>query len=69
MFSAKVLLLETERANAPTFAAALEKRGYAVTVERSTQAALKRSQTLSPDIVVLNAASLNCISWQMTSLS
>ena len=58
MFSAKVLLLETERANSPTFAAALEKRGYAVTVERSTQAALKRSQTLSPDIVVLNAASL-----------
>ena len=58
MSSAKVLLLETLRANAPTFAEALVKRGYAVTIERNTQAALKRSQTLSPDIVVLNAASL-----------
>ena len=58
MASAKVLLLEADRANAPTFAAALDKRGYAVTVERTAQTALKRSQSLSPDIVVLNAASL-----------
>jgi DNA-binding response OmpR family regulator len=58
MAIAKILLLESVRANAPSFAAALEKRGYAVTVERTAQAALKRSQSLSPDIVVLNAASL-----------
>jgi DNA-binding response OmpR family regulator len=58
MATAKVLLLESERANAPSFASALEKRGYAVTVERTAKAALKRSQTLSPDIVVLNVASL-----------
>jgi DNA-binding response OmpR family regulator len=58
MAAAKVLLLESDRANAPSFAAALEKRGYAVTTERTAQAALKRSQGLLPDIVVLNAASL-----------
>ncbi|MCC6188944.1 MAG: response regulator transcription factor [Anaerolineales bacterium] len=58
MATAKVLLLESERANTPSFAAALEKRGYAVTVERTAQAALRRSQSLSPDIIVLNAASL-----------
>jgi DNA-binding response OmpR family regulator len=58
MGTAKVLLLETERSTAPRFAGALEKRGYAVTLERSAPATLKRSQTLSPDIVILNAASL-----------
>ena len=58
MANAKVLLLESERANAPAYAPALEKRGYALTIERTAQAALKRSQHLSPDIVVLNAASL-----------
>jgi DNA-binding response OmpR family regulator len=56
--AAKILLLESDRANAPSYAAALEKRGYAVTTERTAQAALKRSQGLSPDVVVLNAASL-----------
>jgi DNA-binding response OmpR family regulator len=58
MATAKVLLLESERANAPSFAAALEKRGYALTVERTAKAALKRSQSVGPDILVLNAASL-----------
>lgn len=58
MALAKVLLLEIERANSPSFAGALEKRGYNVTVERTAQAAVKRSLSFSPDIVVLNAASL-----------
>jgi len=58
MAIAKVLLLESERANAPSFAAALEKRGYNLTVERTAKAALKRSQAFGPDILVLNAASL-----------
>ena len=58
MANPKVLLLEVQRANSPTFAAALEKRGYNVVVERVPQTALKRSASLSPDLVVLNAASL-----------
>ena len=58
MATAKILLLESERANGPSFAGALEKRGYAVTIERTAQAAFKRSQSLTPDIVILNAASL-----------
>lgn len=36
----------------------MEKRGYAVTVEHSTQALVKRLQSLTPDVVVLDAASL-----------
>lgn len=58
MATAKVLLLESERTTAPSFAPALEKRGYAVTVEHTMQAAVKSAQALEPDIVVLDAASL-----------
>ena len=58
MATAKILLLESERTTAPSFAPALEKRGYSVTVEHDTQAAVKRTQALSPDVVVLDAASL-----------
>ena len=58
MATAKVLLLESERTSAPSFAPALEKRGYAVTVEHDAQAALKKASALEPDVVVLDAASL-----------
>lgn len=58
MATAKILLLESERTNALSYAPALEKRGYAVSVEHQTSAALKRVQTQTPDVVVLDAASL-----------
>ena len=58
MATAKVLLLESERTSAPSFAPALEKRGYTVTVEHDAQSALKKVTALEPDVVVLDAASL-----------
>jgi DNA-binding response OmpR family regulator len=58
MAAAKVLLLESGRTNAPSFAPALERRGYTVTIEHDAQTAFRRVQTMSPDIVVLDAASL-----------
>jgi DNA-binding response OmpR family regulator len=58
MATAKILLMESERANAQSYAPALEKRGYAVTVDHNTSAALKRVQTLRPEVVVLDASSL-----------
>jgi DNA-binding response OmpR family regulator len=58
MANVQVLLVESGRANSPTYAAALEKRGYVVTVERTAPAALKRTSAVEPDVVVLNAASL-----------
>lgn len=58
MANAKVLLLESERMTAPSFQPALEKRGYTVTVEHSAPAALKRTSTFAPDVVVLDASSL-----------
>lgn len=58
MANAKVLLVENERMTAPSFQAALEKRGYTVTIEHSAPAAIKRSSTFMPDVVVLDASSL-----------
>jgi DNA-binding response OmpR family regulator len=58
MVSAKVLLLESDRSNAPSFAPALEKRGYLVAIEHSTQTAIKHLAAIEPDIVVLDASSL-----------
>ncbi len=58
MATAKVLLLESERTTVPSHAPAMEKRGYAVTVEHNTQMLLKRLQSVAPDIVVLDASSL-----------
>jgi DNA-binding response OmpR family regulator len=58
MAAAKVLLLESGRTNAPSFAPALERRGYTVTIEHNAQTAVKRVLSASPDIVVLDAASL-----------
>jgi len=56
--TATVLLLESARTHAPSFAPALEKHGYVVTSEHRIQAALKRVSSLEPDIVILDAASL-----------
>lgn len=58
MSTAKILLVESGRTNAPSFASALEKKGYSVTVEFSAKSALKRLQQSAPDLVVLDAASL-----------
>lgn len=58
MTTPKVLLIESDRANVLSFGPALEKRGYVVSLEHSTQALLKRAVAFAPDIVVLDAASL-----------
>src|SRR3970040_2043338 len=58
MASAKVLLLESERAHATSFAPALVKRGYAVSVDHHMHTDLRRAQAVGPGIVVLDAASL-----------
>lgn len=54
----KILLVESDRTNAPSFAPALEKKGYSVSVEHSTKTALRRIPQLGPDVVVVDAASL-----------
>lgn len=58
MAGAKVLLVERDRRSAPSFAEALESKGYVVVIEHNAQAALKRASSYSPDVVVLDVASL-----------
>jgi DNA-binding response OmpR family regulator len=58
MAGAKVLLIASDRPSAPPLAEALEGKGYSVVIERTAQAALKRAAAYSPDIVILDVASL-----------
>lgn len=58
MTSANVLLIESSRASAPSFARALEKKGYEVKVRHKIDAAIKAAAKAEPDIVILDAASM-----------
>ena len=54
----KILLIESRRASAPSYAPALEKRGYRVNVHHKLDTAISAAQRESPDLVVLDAASM-----------
>lgn len=58
MTGATVLLVESDKASAPSFAPALEKRGYDLTVAHSTADALSKINGSLPEVVVIDAASL-----------
>lgn len=57
MDAAKVLLIESVRANGKSFAPALQKR-YDLTLAYSGKQGLAMAQTLLPDVVVLDAVSM-----------
>jgi DNA-binding response OmpR family regulator len=58
MTLARILLIESSRASAPSFAPALEKKGYAVDVYHKVDPALVAAKKNPPDVVVLDAASM-----------
>jgi len=58
MTIANVLLIESGRTSVPSFAPALEKKGYSVTIHHKLDRALNAAAKKSPDIVVLDAASM-----------
>jgi DNA-binding response OmpR family regulator len=58
MASENILLIESGRANAPSFAPALEKKGYKVKIHHRMDEALKAVEKRSPDLIVLDAASM-----------
>jgi len=58
MTGAPVLLVESDKASVPSFAPALEKRGYRLIVAHSTADAVVRANGSSPDVIVVDAASL-----------
>lgn len=59
MTTASVLLIESGRASAPSFAPALEKKGYQVLVRHALKDALELASKKPPDVVVLDAASMS----------
>jgi DNA-binding response OmpR family regulator len=66
MASIRILLIESERANAPSFASALEKKGYSVTTRHQVEAALSRMSDPPPDLLILDAASMKASGTRMS---
>jgi DNA-binding response OmpR family regulator len=58
MIEARVLLIESNRANKSSFATALERKGYSVQVHNKMKNALKAASKGKPDVLVLDAASM-----------
>lgn len=53
-----VLIIEGNRADSPNFVPAIRKKGYRVEIARSGKEALLMAPEVSPDVIVVNAASL-----------
>jgi DNA-binding response OmpR family regulator len=58
MTSANLLLIESGRATVPSFASALKKKGYSLSIHHKIDQALKAAHKDAPDLVVLDAASM-----------
>ncbi|MCH7587337.1 MAG: response regulator transcription factor [Chloroflexi bacterium] len=68
MTIANVLLIESGRTSVPSFAPALEKKGYSVSIHHKLDRALKAAAKKSPDIVVLDAASMRTSGTRMSRI-
>jgi DNA-binding response OmpR family regulator len=55
---AKILLIEGKRADRPSFVAGLTRKGYQVESVANGAEALARLGALSPDLIIINAASM-----------
>lgn len=58
MTTASVLLIESGRASAPSYASALEKKGYSVSIKHGVESAVEAARQRPPDVVILDAASM-----------
>lgn len=58
MTDAIILIIEGQHADIPSFAADLQKKGFDVETAKSGKDAVSRLNKISPDLVVVNAASL-----------
>jgi len=58
MMQAKILCLEGKHTSSPNFASALRKKGYLVEAVSTGKAALKSLDSITPEVVVVNAASM-----------
>ncbi|PKN93843.1 MAG: hypothetical protein CVU44_08495 [Chloroflexi bacterium HGW-Chloroflexi-6] len=58
MDSAIILLIEGKKSEQPVFAAQLQKKGFSVFVVSNGSQAVSRLEEISPDLLIVNAASL-----------
>lgn len=58
MTIANILLIESGRANAPSFAPALDKKGYTVSIHHKLDSGLEEARKNEPDLIILDAASM-----------
>lgn len=58
MTPAKVLLVESDRTTVPSHSSALLKKGFALFIENSTKKVVERIRTTEPEVVVIDAISL-----------
>jgi DNA-binding response OmpR family regulator len=56
--TAKIMLIESDRASVPSFSPALEKKGFQVSVTHEVSEALQVSAKKAPDLLILDAASM-----------
>jgi len=56
--AARILLVEARRSDHPSFSAGLNRKGYEIESVPNGNAALKRLETIDPDMVIVDAASL-----------
>ena len=66
MGMAKILLIESRRASAPSYAPALEKKGYRVVIHHKIESAVSSAEREAPDLIVLDAASMQASGARLT---
>jgi len=66
MAMAKILLIESGRASAPSYAPTLEKKGYRVLIHHKVEQAVSFAQKEAPDLIVLDAASMQASGARLT---
>ncbi|NIM92307.1 MAG: hypothetical protein GTO18_01145 [Anaerolineales bacterium] len=66
MSLASIILIESSRTSVPSFAPALEKKGYSVDIYHKVDDAIRAAEKDPPDIVVLDAASMRTSGTRMS---
>jgi DNA-binding response OmpR family regulator len=66
MPTAKVLLIESDKPSVPSYASALDKRGYVVAIVHSVSDAVAKANGSVPDVIVIDAASLKASGARMS---
>lgn len=60
-----ILLIESARLSAPSFAPSLEKKGYSISIENKVKDVLNKKNTKDYDLVILDAASMQTSGYRM----